>query len=432
MKKNAFRKTTLLPILFCSILLIIAYFPVLAEAEKTCTVSINPSHSIQKTVDSVQTGSVICLKEGRWKEQVGIKKSLTIKGKGAGAKIYAERVEKEEEKPLGELTVEELLTSNVVPSTIYILGKENQTFSVKLDNLTIGSKDMDLLTVSNASAEIVNCKFAPETQTGSSKIHLSNESDKIPRTFRILGSKIIRSDININGIYKNSIIKNTTISGAPLNGANISSTSGSAEITIKDSIIKDCGSGGASEAGIVASGRAHLNIVDTSLSHNSMDGLFLYGDAEATVESCRIEENKRNGISLWDTSQATIFDSTIKKNTGAGVSFASWSRLSGEEFKGNVLYQHDKYPSNIDAEIRGNTIVNNGGYGVVIYNTSCPFGYPSPWGMEFVGFWGEIKGSLNKIQDNGQRMAWGKTEVCPSKLAFLWATAGGRYPPKKE
>jgi len=79
---------------------------------------------------------------------------------------------------------------------------------------------------------------------------------------------------------------------------------------------------------------------------------------------------------------------------------------------------------------KGNTIVDNGGYGVVVYSSSCPFGYPSPWGMEYVGFWGKVTGSLNKIQDNGERNPWAKTNVCPNKLAFLWAK-GARYPPKK-
>lgn len=51
-------------------------------AQANCTVTVKPGESIQKAIDSVQEGAVICLATGTWEENITVRKSLTLRGAG--------------------------------------------------------------------------------------------------------------------------------------------------------------------------------------------------------------------------------------------------------------------------------------------------------------------------------------------------------------
>jgi len=51
-------------------------------AQADCTVIVQPGQSIQKAIDSVPEGAVICLAEGTWEEGIDIIKGLTLRGAG--------------------------------------------------------------------------------------------------------------------------------------------------------------------------------------------------------------------------------------------------------------------------------------------------------------------------------------------------------------
>ena len=53
-------------------------------AAQSCTVTLSPGESIQQAIDDAPPGAVICLGEGTWEENLEIRKSLTIRGAGAG------------------------------------------------------------------------------------------------------------------------------------------------------------------------------------------------------------------------------------------------------------------------------------------------------------------------------------------------------------
>ncbi|RLB42080.1 MAG: hypothetical protein DRH12_06585, partial [Deltaproteobacteria bacterium] len=48
---------------------------------------LSPDESIQQAIDAAPSGAVICLGEGTWKENIEIRKSLTIRGAGAGKTV---------------------------------------------------------------------------------------------------------------------------------------------------------------------------------------------------------------------------------------------------------------------------------------------------------------------------------------------------------
>ncbi len=49
--------------------------------------TLKPSESIQKAIDKAPEGALISLEEGVWKENLVIKKSITLRGKGAGKSV---------------------------------------------------------------------------------------------------------------------------------------------------------------------------------------------------------------------------------------------------------------------------------------------------------------------------------------------------------
>ena len=53
-----------------------------AQAERSCTVTLQPGQSIQRAIDRAAEGDVICLAEGTWRESIKIEKSLTLRGQG--------------------------------------------------------------------------------------------------------------------------------------------------------------------------------------------------------------------------------------------------------------------------------------------------------------------------------------------------------------
>ena len=59
----------------------------LAQEQSTCTITVNPSESIQKAIDNAPAGAVICLGKGTWNENIKITKSLTIRGQGSSDTI---------------------------------------------------------------------------------------------------------------------------------------------------------------------------------------------------------------------------------------------------------------------------------------------------------------------------------------------------------
>jgi len=71
------------------------------------------------------------------------------------------------------------------------------------------------------------------------------------------------------------------------------------------------------------------------------------------------------------------------------------------------------------ATIEGNTIINNRGYGVALYQRPC---YDTDKVFE-----GHISGKRNTIPGPGEPGGNGEGAVCPSELDFLMTEEGGCY-----
>lgn len=393
-------------------------FQVSADHDGQCTKLIGPSQSIQETISEVQTGSTICLEEGTWKEQIKIKKSVTLRGSGEETKIHPEHYD-----------------SGISEYTISV----KEAGSVKLQNLHVSFEgDYGGAVVSQETTlKVQNCKFSSDGIIHDLGLAFNGAGGNDPKSLdlKISDSDFVNCGIKINSFDKpvKGVIEKSTISNSTKFGIYIGNggtppgvvySGPKLHIAIKNSLIKGNGEEevGFEGSGVTLGNGAEARIINSSITDNKLDGVFVWQSAEATVLNSELSNNNRNGISLWDLSRIRISNSRISSNGGSGVTFPSWSMYSDEELKGNVIYNADYLPSNIYAKINNNVLANNEDYGVMIYTNKCPVNHLKPRGMEVIGFWGRITGSSNSLQGNSRK------SFCPSELSFLQSEEGGRYP----
>lgn len=134
-----------------------------------------------------------------------------------------------------------------------------------------------------------------------------------------------------------------------------------------------------------------MELVNSSIIGNESRGIYVGGTSRASVTSSLISNNTEHGIAAADSAQITVTGSTIARNGGAG---------------GVVVW------GSPEAVLDGNTIVENTGFGVAIFQR--PAFWRSPW-----PFRGSVSGSSNVFGDN--RLG----DVTPPELDFLSTAEGG-------
>lgn len=382
------------------------------EVKEDCTLTLTADQSIQKAVDEVQPGSIVCLEEGSWEESVLISKPLTLKGLEDKPEIYS-----------------------TTPNTATVLAKGGASL-IKLQNLTISSyaKAYRPPIIHGESAlEITDCIISQEEEFRETELLVF--TDRTSEQKVDLDLKITDTVFKNGGvvIYPTKDLIEALIRGSTINSDSTGLTAGKlrsdsdegegpeVEITVQGSLFKGTNGKadeGESGTGISLADGAKAKIANTSISNSPADGIHVIGAGEATLKDSVIIDNGGNGIALKDLSQALVVDSKITHNGGSGIAISSRSRYAGKQLSGKVLYQHDLLPSNIEATIKGNKIANNSGHGVMTATEKCAL----EGDVKAVGFWGTVTGALNEITGNGEK------NVCPSELSFLSSNEGGRYP----
>ncbi|HAZ28015.1 TPA: hypothetical protein DCY67_05320 [Candidatus Acetothermia bacterium] len=151
-----------------------------------------------------------------------------------------------------------------------------------------------------------------------------------------------------------------------------------ARATLTDCVISDNGQG------VHAAGNTQIELLRCRLSRNEQGGIWLWGRARAAVHETTFAQNGVSGIGLGELSEATI--------TGCHITESGWH--------GGIVLR-----DSAQAQIEGNTIVNNFGAGVALYHGLCV-------GAGHV-FTGRVTGGGNAFGGNYQG------DVCPPELAFL-------------
>jgi len=382
-----------------------------AESEKKCSITLSPEQSLQEAIDNAQTGSVICLTKGRWKEAVSINKSITLKGLGNKPEVYTKK------------------TNSV---TIYVAKKAGL---VTLQNLKVSSyaRAYGPRPIIRGASKLVidDCVIAQEKESrkwgllfwlqskkreGSPDLRISDS------LFTNVGVSIYPTESSIEARIRDSAISSNSYGfgvGKSRSDKDKLYKGPRAEVTVKNCLIE--GSGDKSEeagTGVYLADGAKVEMVSSTISNFPEKGFHLFGTGSATIKGSVIKNNRGNGLTLQDLSQVTVHGSKITQNQGSGIFISSRSQYPGSELNEKLLYRYKQLPSNIDAEIEGNRIADNGGYGVVVFTGKC--GREKK--KEAIGFWGGVMGARNRISNNGV------ANFCPEELSVLTSKEGGRYP----
>jgi len=170
-------------------------------------------------------------------------------------------------------------------------------------------------------------------------------------------------------------------------------------------------SGGAE--GLLISAGARAVLVACTISDN-MEAINLSYSSSVEMMHCDIKGNERRGVFVGGAAQAAIIECSISNNSGYGIAAADFAQVtitdsivtrSGGD-GGIVLWASSQ------ATLEGNTISDNRGFGVAIFQRPCF--RASPW-----LFQGRISGSSNVFGTNG------RGDVCPPDLGFLSTMEGG-------
>jgi len=325
------RRGVKLVLLWTLILSVLMVGCVLAWAEKptACTITVEPGQSIQATIDAAPEGAVICLAKGKWEETIRIRKSLTLRGEGAGRSVIHGTKEDQSVVSISALVGEKDV--HVVIDKVTVTG----TWGWKTDGIVIDGSAQATITDSTIEAN------------GRAGIYMGNSAQATIENSTIAGNRWA-------GIWiwhsARATITDSTIEGNQHDGIYIWC---SAQATITGSTVKS------NEGdGIYILDSAQAIITDSIIEENEWDGIDIWGTAHATIEDCTIKGHD-DGIWIWSHGQATITNSTITRNV-VGISMRDSARATIED---NAIMGNERYGVALTNEPfagyvtgRGNTI----------------------------------------------------------------------------
>jgi hypothetical protein len=145
----------------------------------------------------------------------------------------------------------------------------------------------------------------------------------------VYNSKVTLRGLSINGqggdlgvyVFGNAVvhIEDCAISNVDQYGVRVSGLSGSPEVFIEGSVIRDNGN-----HGVYANGSARVHVDKTSIRRNGGDGVLAANGPTVTATASVLSANSGNGAALYSdngvsVTRLTVSDSTMARNVGRGV-----------------------------------------------------------------------------------------------------------------
>lgn len=278
--------------------------PIQAQAQN-CSATVTAGQSIQKAIDQASEGATVCLETGSYQENLTIKKSLTLKGKGSA------------------------------PKDVQIMGAEPERSGIRIESQTAMDVTIENLTVGEAKSAICLVKASEAICTGS--VELVGKAKAALRNARV-------SNDNGFGLYVKDFAQ------ASLSDSVVSESQfglflqDSAQVDLSKTTL----SGNA--YGLFSRGSPKVKLTDSTVFQNEFDGLLVQGSSTMEIQSSTLKENGTggceeesvicNGLTVIDQARVTLTDSTIAKNTDWGVSaILKVCGYSEDRFTGQVTFK---------------------------------------------------------------------------------------------
>ncbi len=232
-----------------------------AHSQPGCTVTVQPSGSIQKAINEAPAGAVICLEQGTWHESVFIYKELTIVGVGPEKTIIDGSVWVYQ--PAAQVTLQ-----GVQISDLWIIGPG----SLSLVSSSIAARGFGLVIYGQVTVNIVNSQIAGASLGG---IAVLSEGVQLS----LINSRVVRNWVGIS----------------------IGLAQQKSHLSLVDSIISDNG-----WRGLIIGGSTQAEIMRSTIENNGTN------KQTCTVSICP-------GIEVIDQSKTTIVESKILNNADWGL-----------------------------------------------------------------------------------------------------------------
>jgi len=400
----------------------------MAEDQPGCTVTVQPGESIQAAIDAASSGDVICLAEGEWEEHLSIEKSITLRGAEDGVTIRG-------------------YEANVPVVTVYFPAEGNEQKAVVLQELTItggsgtGGAGLELKGAARAEAEDCTIFGNRSGVVLSDTARLTLSSCTITENRHGIelrdSARIAVQDGEINHNYSHGISV-TDVAYAEFTDTSLSATqwgmgaeaSGSAEL-----VMVGCNVEGNNGVGLKVRNTAQVELIDCTITENGSDGVEVWDSAIAKLSGCSLSDhitgvvlsggrveitdssisrNSLYGIWLTTNARATIVNSTISANGADGIQL-------GHE---------------AEAAIKGTHVTANGRYGVALQEYQCAdaqlFALLGITLDEEEKFAGQVVGMGNRIPGPDEPDGNREGAICPDELAFLMTEEGGELDRREE
>jgi parallel beta-helix repeat protein len=350
--------------------------------------------TIQEAVNRVKAGGTITVSAGTYKEQVQIYKSLTIRGAGIdrttlqapGPDWLALNVATD-----GLAVVLEGMTVSGGYGGILIAA--GPASAITLQDLRVKGDPTGRYTLLSIWEEptvtldrvsVLGSQYHGLDVLGQAKLTVQDStiSDSILGGVVISGSAVVT-------------MRDTTIARNGSYGVNVSSTAvaeltdctvganttvgirvyGSAQVTLTNTRVTGTkpDSAGESGYGVYVYGEGRVTLADCTVSGSASSGIGLYDESGATVRQSTLSENKWDGIIVAGKSHASIEGNAISRNLGNGIHVVDSAQaiIAGNQITGNTYHGIQVYGQS-RSDIRQNTISENGDQGIRVGATSVP------------------------------------------------------------
>ncbi|NIV30107.1 MAG: hypothetical protein GWN58_11585 [Anaerolineae bacterium] len=260
-------------------------------------VTVYPGESIQAAIERAKDGTVICLAEGTWEENLIISKDLTLRGTSRERTIVKGSKNGE---PVILIRSDSMI--NAIITTLTVAGGSG-------GGIRIGGK---------AKTTVKNSKISGNEYRG---IYIGDQAQATIQNNRITGNGwrgIGMWDFATANIQSNQVLNNGL-------------------------------------TGIYMRGRAQATIQDNRISDNGYRGVQMWNAALAILQNNQVS-GSHYGVSIGDSAKVNIHENKVFDNTGYGVTLVlgtcGWGKeaiFSGEvRGKGNQMYdnaENDLCPS---------------------------------------------------------------------------------------